>query len=121
VAARSRARARRQRRRGQDTRGDAALSRLADALAHELHQPLGAILRNAEAARLILASTSPSLSTLRDIVEDIRRDQKRAATMVERVRALVQTPAVDWRLVDVDGLVREALQGPGTASENGNQ
>jgi two-component system, LuxR family, sensor kinase FixL len=73
----------------------AAVSRAADALAHELHQPLGAILRNAEAASLILATQNPDLAELRAIIQDIRSDHKRAAALIEQVRHLVQTHGID--------------------------
>lgn len=62
------------------------ISHAADLVAHELHQPLGAILRNAEAAALILAAPNPDLIELRAIVEDIRSDEKRAAALVEKLR-----------------------------------
>ncbi|MFN7292380.1 MAG: histidine kinase dimerization/phospho-acceptor domain-containing protein, partial [Pirellula sp.] len=60
------------------------LGQLVSSLAHELGQPLGAILRNAEAAEMILAKTSPDLKELREIVSDISRDDQRASDVINR-------------------------------------
>lgn len=54
------------------------LGELSGSLAHELNQPLGAILRNTEAAELFLQEASPDLDELRAIVADIRNDDQRA-------------------------------------------
>jgi len=66
----------------------AALGMLTGSLAHELNQPLGAILANAEAAELFLQSDAPDLDELRAIVQDIRRDDERASSVICRLRAL---------------------------------
>ena len=63
------------------------LGQLASALAHELSQPLGAILRNAEAAEIMLQAPSPDLEELRAIVADILRDDQRAGLVGSRVRS----------------------------------
>ena len=54
------------------------MGQLASSLAHELNQPLGAILRNAEAAELFLQDPSPDLDEVRAILADIRKDDQRA-------------------------------------------
>ncbi|WP_295393122.1 ATP-binding protein [uncultured Thiodictyon sp.] len=66
------------------------LGQLASALAHELNQPLGAILRNAEAAELFLAQEPPDLDELRAILVDIRQDDLRASGVIERLRSLLK-------------------------------
>ena len=66
------------------------MGQLATALAHELNQPLGAILRNAEAAELILQSDSPDLEEVAAIVSDIRRDDLRAGGVIDRLRSLLK-------------------------------
>ena len=68
----------------------AAMGELAASIAHELNQPLGAILRNAEAARMLLASSSPPVQERREIVEDIRKDDKRAGELIRRMRTLLR-------------------------------
>jgi signal transduction histidine kinase len=67
-----------------------ALGQLASALAHELSQPLSAILRNAEAAEIHLNNPAPDLDELREIVADIRRDDRRAGDVIEQMRALIK-------------------------------
>ena len=57
------------------------LGQLASALAHEINQPLGAILRNAEAAELFMQNESPDLDEVRAILADIRKDDQRAGSL----------------------------------------
>jgi signal transduction histidine kinase len=64
------------------------MGQLSSALTHELNQPLGAILRNAEAAEIILQSDQPNLEEIRAILADIRRDDKRAGDVIDRMRTL---------------------------------
>lgn len=65
------------------------LGQLASALAHELSQPLGAILRNAEAAEIMLKDATPDIEELRAIVDDILRDDHRAAGVIDKLRSLL--------------------------------
>ena len=62
------------------------LGQLASALAHEINQPLGAILRNAEAAELFMQNESPDLDEVRAILADIRKDDQRAGGIIDRMR-----------------------------------
>jgi signal transduction histidine kinase len=92
-----------------------AMGHLTGSIAHELYQPLGAILRNAEAGKMMVASSSPpSLEEIKEIFEDIRRDDKRAGDVIQRIRTLLQKHELEERLVDVNDVVREtiALLGP---------
>ena len=66
------------------------MGQLASALAHELSQPLGAILRNTEAAELFLEHDPPDLDELRAILVDIRLDDQRAGGVIDRLRALLK-------------------------------
>ena len=66
------------------------LGHLASALAHELSQPLGAILRNAEAAEIMLTESLPDLPELRAIVADILCDDHRAGEVIDRLRSLLK-------------------------------
>jgi two-component system sensor kinase FixL len=66
------------------------MGQLASALAHELSQPLGAILRNTEAAELFLEHDPPDLDELRAILVDIRHDDQRAGAVIDRLRALLK-------------------------------
>src|SRR4051794_37837826 len=69
----------------------AAAGALSASFAHELNQPLGAILSNADAAEVLIASDWPDLTQLKEIIADIRRDDQRAAEIISRVRVLMKT------------------------------
>ncbi|MBN2507707.1 MAG: PAS domain S-box protein [Verrucomicrobia bacterium] len=86
------------------------LGELAASVAHELNQPLGAILANAEAAELFLEQEPPALDDLRAILADIRKDDERAGEVIRRMRALLQKRELERRPVDVNSLAQETLQ-----------
>ena len=85
------------------------LGHLASALAHELSQPLGAILRNAEAAEIILNEPSPDLEELRAIVEDILRDDHRAGDVIDRLRSLLKRGSLNPQPISLAEVVGEVL------------
>ncbi|MGB7502990.1 MAG: ATP-binding protein [Azonexus sp.] len=89
------------------------MGQFASALAHELSQPLGAILRNTEAAELFLEHDPPDLDELRAILVDIRLDDQRAGGVIDRLRALLKrrnfvprTLSVSDELANVMALAR---------------
>jgi two-component system sensor kinase FixL len=86
-----------------------ALGQLATALAHELSQPLGAILRNAEAAELHLNGPSPDLAELREIVADIRKDDRRAGDVIEQMRALIKRRTLQMNPLPLNELVQDVI------------
>ena len=63
---------------------------LATTLAHELNQPLGAILRNVEAAELLLQQTPPDYAEVQAILADIKRDDQRAGAVIDQMRTLLK-------------------------------
>jgi signal transduction histidine kinase len=84
---------------------------LSASIAHEIAQPLGAILRNTEAAELILAASSPvDLSELKDIMADIGRDQRRASEVIRRLRNLLAKKSSETHEVDLNEVVREVFE-----------
>lgn len=85
------------------------LGELSGSLAHELNQPLGAILHNAEAARLLLERDPPDLVELRAIVGDIQADDRRAGAIIERMRALLKRKSLELQQVSLQALVNEVL------------
>ena len=68
----------------------AMMGELTTSLAHEINQPLTAILSNAGAARRFLSQAAPDIGEVRQILDDIIRDDRRASEVVRRVRALVK-------------------------------
>jgi PAS domain S-box-containing protein len=83
------------------------LGELSATLAHELNQPLGAILRNAEAAELFLQQGSPDLVELKSILRDIRVDDQRAGEVIRRMRSLLRRHEIERVRVDLNALVTE--------------
>jgi len=77
------------------------MGQLASALAHEINQPLSAILRNAEAAALFMQDPSPDLAEITAILEDIRKDDQRAGAVIDRMRALLRRREVEMKPLDV--------------------
>src|SRR5271157_745849 len=85
------------------------MGQLASSLAHELSQPLGAILRNAEAAELFLQDPSPDLDEVRAILADIRKDDQRAGEVVDRTRGLLKRRELERRRLSMDLLLAEIV------------
>lgn len=86
------------------------LGELAASVAHELNQPLGAILANAEAAELFLEQEPPALHELRPILAAICRDDERAGQVIQRMRNLLRKRELERVPVDINSLVEDALQ-----------
>ncbi len=85
----------------------AVAGELTGAIAHEINQPLGAILSNADAADLLLASDTDRRDELREILADIRRDDLRASEVIHRLRALLAKQPVERQPFDLNGAVGE--------------
>ena len=86
------------------------MGQLASALAHEINQPIGAILRNAEAAELFMQSKTPDLEEIRAILVDIRADDQRAGDVIDRMRALLKRHVLDTQLLDLAELVGDVAK-----------
>jgi signal transduction histidine kinase len=83
------------------------------AISHEINQPLGAILSNAEAAEMLLdsgVSGAHSIDQLRHILADIRRDDLRASEVVRRLRAFLQKHDVEWQTFDLNEVALDTLR-----------
>jgi signal transduction histidine kinase len=84
----------------------AAVGVLSASLGHELNQPLGAVLSNAEAAEALLDAHPPDIEKVKAILADIRRDDQRAADVIRRLRALMKKSEAEPQLIDVNDVVR---------------
>jgi len=82
---------------------------LTSSLAHELNQPLGAILRNAEAAELLLGKASPDFEELMDIVKDIQRDDQRAGAVIDRMRLLLKKRDIRMDVISLNDVIKQAV------------
>ena len=83
---------------------------LTASIAHEINQPLGSILTNAETAQSILVSPHPDLEELKDIVDDILRDDRRASEVIRRIRSLLKKAPFEPKNIDLNELVRETVE-----------
>src|SRR6185369_15824835 len=86
-----------------------AMAALSGSIAHELGQPLGAILHNASAAELMLTAEQLPREELREILHDIRADDDRAAQIVQRHRAMLQKHELERRAIDLHAVIRDSL------------
>ena len=88
----------------------ATLGELAASLAHELNQPLTAILSNANAARRFLDATPPNLAEVRSTLADIAADDRRASDIITRMRAMLRRGELERRPLNLNDLVVDAVR-----------
>ena len=81
----------------------ATAGEVAAQIAHEINQPLGAILNNSETAKIILKSQSPNLKEVEEIVDDIQRDNGRATEVIGRLRSFMKP-------IEINNEVAEAIK-----------
>jgi signal transduction histidine kinase len=87
----------------------ATAGEMSASLAHELNQPLAAILSNAEVAEDLLRSSSPSLPEIVEILADIRRDDQRATEVIKRLRSFLKKTSFEAVDFDLNETVREVF------------
>jgi two-component system, LuxR family, sensor kinase FixL len=86
------------------------LGQLSGAFAHELNQPLAAILSNAETARHLLRRQPVDVEQLSAIMQDIVADDQRAAAVIRRLRALLKRGDKRLHLVEARELLDDVLK-----------
>ena len=87
----------------------ATLGELSGAMAHELSQPLTAILSNAQAAQRLMARSEPDLPEIRSILADIVDDDRRAGEVIERLRAMLRKDEPQFLPVDLNQIIADVL------------
>ena len=88
----------------------AVIGELTSMMAHEVNQPLTAILTNSAAGRELLNSREVSLDEIRRILEDIHRDSLRASDAVRSTRALAQKRPTSVRPLQIRELIEESVR-----------
>jgi len=88
----------------------AMLGELSGSMAHELNQPLTAILSNAQAAQEFLSNGSGTIEEVRGILQDIVDEDRRAREVIRRLRTLFRKGEVQYEAIDLNELVREVLK-----------
>ena len=87
----------------------AVAGELTASIAHEINQPLGAILSNVDAAEMLLSSSPASLDEVRQILDEIRRDDLRASEVIRRLRTLLCNREMEIQPVDLNLVVSEVV------------
>ncbi len=88
----------------------ATMGRLTASLAHELGQPLTAIMNNVETARILAAAPTIDRDELSAALEDILADNRRAAATMHGMRRLFQQDEAEMATVDLNDVVREVVE-----------
>ena len=94
----------------------ATAGELTASIAHEINQPLGSILTNAETAQAILKSQSPDIAELpaiielKDIVNDILQDDRRASEVIRRMRSLLKKAPFELKQFDLNEVVQQTIK-----------
>jgi signal transduction histidine kinase len=87
----------------------AVLGELSGALAHELNQPLTAILSNAQTAQRLMARPAPDAAELQEILADIVQDDHRAGAVLSKLRTLIRKEEIHYAALNLNQVVDEVL------------
>ena len=85
------------------------MSTLTGSIAHELSQPLSAMIYNAEALQLMVAGSRATPKDIAEILSDIRADGVLAAEIIERHRAMLRSRQIQKKPVDLQAVVDDTL------------
>jgi C4-dicarboxylate-specific signal transduction histidine kinase len=88
----------------------ATVGELSASIAHEINQPLAAILTNAETGEMLIKSGEASDSQMREILSAIRQDDLRASDVIERMRRLLRNGQIEMRAFNVNDAVESIVQ-----------
>lgn len=88
----------------------AVVGELTASIAHEINQPLSAILSNADAGDILLENSDAPMDEIRKILWDIRRDGLRASDVIRNVRTLAQKREPDLIKLDLNAVVESVVE-----------
>jgi len=86
-----------------------AAGELTASIAHEINQPLAAIVNNANACNRMLAKPSPDIEELREAIADIAQSATRASEIVSHIRAFFNKTSQDKAQIDLNQIIHEVL------------
>ena len=87
----------------------AMMGELTASLAHEINQPLSAIMSNAQAAKRYLNTPAPDMEEVKEIINDIVKEDTRAGEIINRARALLKKTKMEFEPVDLNSVFREIV------------
>jgi PAS domain S-box-containing protein len=85
------------------------MGQIAASIAHEVNQPLAAVVMSGNAGLRWLDAAPPNLGEARDALRRIIKDGNRASEVIGRIRGLLQKKALDWTGLDLNDLIRDTL------------
>ncbi len=85
------------------------LGEMAASIAHEVDQPLSGVVINATASLRFLNNASPNLDEVRDGLQAISRDGRRASDVNARIRTLARRTAIRKEPLDINDVIREVV------------
>ena len=88
----------------------ATVGELAASIAHEINQPLGAVVANGNACLRWLSAHTPNLAKAREAAGRIVRDGKEAGEVVQRIRALFRRASVEKAMLDLNEVIGEVVR-----------
>jgi C4-dicarboxylate-specific signal transduction histidine kinase len=86
------------------------MNEISSALAHEINQPLGAILNNASAARLLTSRDKHNPAEISEILDDIIGDTRRAGDVVRKIRGIVKESDAQMEQMNINALITDTVQ-----------
>jgi PAS domain S-box-containing protein len=87
----------------------ATIGQMTASIAHEVNQPVGAMVTNAYAALRLLSAQSPDLDQTSKALDDIIKDAKRVSNVIERIRALVKKQPTQTDMLDINEVIVETI------------
>ena len=88
----------------------AMVGEMTSSLAHDLNQPLTAILMNVQAAQRLLDKPVPNMTEIREILGDIMSDDQRAGEIIGGLRNLLKKSELNFQPVDINGAILEVIR-----------
>jgi PAS domain S-box-containing protein len=87
----------------------ATIGQLTASIAHEVNQPVGALVTNAHAALRLLKAEPPDLNQVSEALDDIIKDGRRVSDVIDRVRALVKKRSRQSEPLDINEVITETI------------
>jgi PAS domain S-box-containing protein len=87
----------------------ATIGQLTASIAHEVNQPVGALVTNAQAAMRMLGAEPPDLNQVREALDDIIKDGRRVSDVIQRIRALVRKAPAQADELDINEAITETI------------
>ena len=85
------------------------ISTLTSALAHEINQPLAAMRSYAQAALRFMDKDQPEYDSVREALQGIVADNKRASEVVNRLRNLVKKGSTHWETIEINSIINDVI------------